>query len=149
MDLGQLPGSLRLTKRITVLISAVQLRVSVPRPHVPVRESHRPAEGQSRKRLEVVANARDLCGGDPLCVQVCLSGALRYEEDSESSAVLRNRYAEKMFAEEETVPAELTDAQWQEICRRIDEAAGTGTTVSVLKAHRERLRTAAEEEGAL
>ena len=93
--------------------------------------------------------ACDLCGGDPLCVQVCLSGALRYAEDSESSAVLRNRYAEKMFAEEETVPAELTDAQWQEICRRIDEAAGTGTTVSVLKAHRERLRTAAEEEGAL
>ena len=93
--------------------------------------------------------ACDLCGGEPLCVQVCLPGALRFEEEPESSACLRTRYAQKMFAEEEPETAELTEKQWQEICRRIDAAAKTKTDSARLKAYQEELRTAAREEGVL
>ena len=60
--------------------------------------------------------ACDLCGGDPLCVKVCLSGALRFEDDAENSAHLRSLYAEKMFEGRADLPVELTDAQWEEIC---------------------------------
>lgn len=35
----------------------------------------------------------DLCGGDPLCVKVCPTGALRYEEPALASAGLRAAYA--------------------------------------------------------
>ena len=90
--------------------------------------------------------ACDLCGGDPLCVKVCLSGALRYEEDAENSASVRSRYAEKMFEEQPKQAEELTDGQWEEI-RHILETAGIHVETDGLKAYRDLLRKAAEEEG--
>jgi carbon-monoxide dehydrogenase iron sulfur subunit len=35
--------------------------------------------------IDKVANKCDLCGGDPMCVKFCPTGALRYEEADESS----------------------------------------------------------------
>lgn len=37
----------------------------------------------------------DLCGGDPLCVKVCPTGALQFLEASEASAARRGAYAGK------------------------------------------------------
>ena len=93
--------------------------------------------------------ACDLCGKDggedPLCVRVCLGGALRFEEEAAASADLRSSYAVKMFAEKPAVPAELTDAQWDEIARRIEGECGCKLTVSALKDAQEQVRRSAEE----
>ena len=93
--------------------------------------------------------ACDLCGKtggeDPLCVRVCLRGALRFEEEAAASAGLRSRYAIKMFAEKPAEQAELTDEQWEEISRRIEEECGCKLTVSDLKDAQEKLRRDAEE----
>lgn len=76
--------------------------------------------------------ACDLCGGDPLCVRVCLTGALRFEDDAENSAHLRGLYAEKMFEGRAEQPEELTDVQWQEICG-ILETEGLSVTPDELR----------------
>lgn len=76
--------------------------------------------------------ACDLCGGDPLCVRGCLTGALRFEDDAENSAHLRGLYAEKMFEGRAEQPEELTDVQWQEICG-ILETEGLSVTPDELR----------------
>ena len=53
--------------------------------------------------------ACDLCGGDPLCVRVCLSGALRLEDDAQTSSDLRSNYAAKMFEGAPGAQEDLTD----------------------------------------
>jgi Fe-S-cluster-containing dehydrogenase component len=90
--------------------------------------------------------ACDLCGGDPLCVRVCLSGALRLEEDAQTSSQLRVDYAAKMFEGRPAAPEDLTDAQWKEIVRIL---AGTGIAPDAedLKEIRAQIRRNAEEEG--
>ena len=79
----------------------------------------------------------DLCGKtggeDPLCVRVCLGGALCFEEEKDASENLRGNYAVKMFAEKSAAPAELTDDQWEEIARLIYEESGHNVTVRELK----------------
>ena len=93
--------------------------------------------------------ACDLCGKDggeePLCVRVCLKGALRFEEEAAASADLRSSYAVRMFAEKPAVPAELTDGQWGEICRMIEKESGCKLTAAALKDVQEQLRRNAEE----
>ena len=93
--------------------------------------------------------ACDLCGKDggedPLCVRVCLNGALRFEEEAAASADLRSSYAFQMFAEKPAIPAELTDGQWEEISRRIEAECGCRLTVSALKDAQKELRRSAEE----
>mgnify|MGYP005857452547 CR=1 FL=1 len=42
----------------------------------------------------------DRCGGDPLCVRVCPTGALRYEEIGGVSDTRRQAYARSLFAGE-------------------------------------------------
>ena len=90
--------------------------------------------------------ACDLCGGDPLCVRVCLSGALRLEEDAQTSSQLRVDYAAQMFEGRPAAPEDLTDAQWKEIVRIL---AGTGIAPDAedLKEIRAQIRRNAEEEG--
>ena len=81
--------------------------------------------------------ACDLCGKtdgeEPLCVRVCLGGALRFEEEAAASADLRSHYAVKMFVEEPAAPAGLTDGQWEEIARMIRGESGCAVTVRELK----------------
>ncbi|MCR4724345.1 MAG: hypothetical protein K5772_02795 [Clostridia bacterium] len=94
--------------------------------------------------------ACDLCGKaesgeDPLCVRVCLSGALRFEEETAASADLRSSYALQMFAEKPAAPADPTDGQWEEIARMIAEECGSPVTVKELKSAQEQLRRDAEE----
>ena len=93
--------------------------------------------------------ACDLCGKDggeePLCVRVCLKGALRFEEEAAASADLRSSYAVRMFAEKPAVPAEPTDGQWEEICRMIEKESGCKLTAAALKDVQEQLRRNAEE----
>jgi Fe-S-cluster-containing dehydrogenase component len=90
--------------------------------------------------------ACDLCGGDPLCVRVCLSGALRLEDDAQTSMELRSGYAVKMFEESPAAPEELTDAQWEKIVH-ILAGAGIAADAEILKAVRAQIRQNAEEEG--
>ena len=90
--------------------------------------------------------ACDLCGGDPLCVRVCLSGALRLEEDAQTSSQLRVDYAAKMFEGRPAAPEDLTDAQWKEIVR-ILAVTGIAPDAEDLKEIRAQIRRNAEEEG--
>ena len=91
----------------------------------------------------------DLCGRtggeDPLCVRVCLSGALRFEEDAAASANLRGNYAVRMFAEKPAPPADLTPGQWKTVCAAIEKECGRAVGVSALKKAQKQLRAAAEE----
>ena len=94
--------------------------------------------------------ACDLCGKDgsgedPLCVRVCLRGALRFEEEAAASADLRSLYAVQMFTEKPAAPTELTDKQWEEIVRMIEAECGCRLTVSALKEAQKELRRSAEE----
>lgn len=41
----------------------------------------------------------DFCEGDPVCVKVCPTHALRYEEIGKASETLRNQYAQKALGE--------------------------------------------------
>ena len=43
----------------------------------------------------------DFCGGNPICVKVCPTHALRYEEEKDASEVHRNQYAQKALGEVE------------------------------------------------
>ena len=45
----------------------------------------------------------DLCGGDPLCVQVCRTGALRFEDVEAAIEEKRTRYAQMALMEEEAM----------------------------------------------
>jgi Fe-S-cluster-containing hydrogenase component 2 len=45
----------------------------------------------------------DLCGGDPLCVKVCGTGALRFEDVEAAIEVKRSRYAQMVLGEEESL----------------------------------------------
>ena len=92
----------------------------------------------------------DLCGKDgsgedPLCVRVCLGGALRFEEEAAASADLRSSYAVKMFAEKPAAATELTDGQWEEICKMIEAESGCKLSIAALKDAQEELRRSAEE----
>ena len=93
--------------------------------------------------------ACDLCGKDggedPLCVRVCVNGALRFEEETSASADLRSRYAFRMFGESPAAPAELTDGQWEDVARMITEEGGCAVTAAALKAVQEQLHREAEE----
>ena len=90
--------------------------------------------------------ACDLCGGDPLCVRVCLSGALRLEDDAQTSSKLRSSYAAKMFAGDHGAQEDLTDAQWEEIAGILADA-GIPTDATELQTIRAQVRKNAEEEG--
>ena len=90
--------------------------------------------------------ACDLCGGDPLCVRVCLSGALRLEDDAQTSSKLRSSYAAKMFEGDHGAQEDLADAQWEEIAGILADA-GIPTDAAALQAVRAHIRKSAEEEG--
>lgn len=90
--------------------------------------------------------ACDLCGGDPLCVRVCLSGALRLEDDAQTSSELRSNYAAKMFEGNPGAQEDLTDAQWEEIAGILADA-GIPTDATELQTVRAHIRKSAEEEG--
>ena len=90
--------------------------------------------------------ACDLCGGDPLCVRVCLSGALRLEDDAQTSSELRSNYAAKMFEGAPGAQEDLTDAQWEEIAGILADA-GIPTDATELQTVRAQIRKNAEEEG--
>lgn len=42
----------------------------------------------------------DRCGGDPLCVKICPTGALKYEETADVSESRRQEYAKSLFLKE-------------------------------------------------
>ena len=95
----------------------------------------------------------DLCGGDPLCVQVCPNGALRFEDDGAASAWKRSRYAEQMFtgmlrtgAEEAPLP-EVPDAQLARAAEIISAKTSASVTTVDLKIRCEARKKAAREEG--
>ena len=93
----------------------------------------------------------DLCGGAeiPLCVQVCENGALHFEEESETSRRRRERYASGMFggnasgAASET--AELSEAQWQTICAKIEAFCGVRLDPAACRETGESLKAKARE----
>ena len=95
----------------------------------------------------------DLCGGDPLCVKICLSGALQYADEREISVLSRRSYAKKTFEapgeapKERTSVADLTDAQWQEICRLAADILGKEMLPDLWRSYAAQLRNAAKEEG--
>lgn len=46
----------------------------------------------------------DTCGGDPVCVKVCPTGALSYGEASEISRAIRNKNGVRLFIDKEVQP---------------------------------------------
>ena len=95
----------------------------------------------------------DLCGGDPLCVQVCPNGALRFEDDGVASAWKRSLYAEQMFtgtlrpgAEVAPLP-EVPELQWEKAAGTISEKTGFSITAEDLKTLCDARRRTAREEG--
>lgn len=95
----------------------------------------------------------DLCGGDPLCVQVCPNGALRFEDDGAASAWKRSLYAGQMFtgtlrtgAEVAPLP-EVPELQWEKTAGILSEKTGFSITAEDLKTLCEARRRAAREEG--
>lgn len=42
----------------------------------------------------------DLCGGEPLCVKVCPTGALRFEDPETTSVNMRNKHGNRIFQQE-------------------------------------------------
>ena len=95
----------------------------------------------------------DLCGGDPLCVQVCPNGALRFEDDGAASAWKRSLYAEQMFtgtlrtgAEVAPLP-EVPELQWEKTAGILSAKTGTSVTATDLKNRCEARKKAAREEG--
>lgn len=92
--------------------------------------------------------ACDLCGNTdtaPLCVRVCLRGALGFEEEADASVHLRERYARQMLAEKSSPPSGLTAQERRQIAGMIREESGSRMSVSVLKKVQDQLRRDAEE----
>ena len=94
----------------------------------------------------------DLCGGDPLCVQVCPNGALRFEDDREASSQKRSRYAEQMFTGTlrtgaEAVLAEVPEGAWEKTAVILSDKTCVSVTVMDLKIRCEARKKAAREEG--
>ena len=95
----------------------------------------------------------DLCGGDPLCVQVCPNGALRFEDDREASCQKRSRYAEQMFtgtlrtAEGAAPLPDVPELQWEKTAGILSEKTGASVTATDLKNRCEARKKAAREEG--
>lgn len=95
----------------------------------------------------------DLCGGDPLCVQVCPNGALRFEDDGAASAWKRSLYAEQMFtgtlrpgAEVAPLP-EVPELHWEKTAGILSAKTGASVTATDLKNRCEARKKAAREEG--
>ena len=94
----------------------------------------------------------DLCGGDPLCVQVCPNGALRFEDDREASSQKRSRYAEQMFTGTlrtgaEAVLAEVQEGAWEKTAVILSDKTGASVTAVDLKIRCKARKKAAREEG--
>ena len=103
----------------------------------------------------------DLCCGDPLCVKICPTGALRYENAEESSENLRNQYARMALGQPGTpvlpgvmvrrTAPELTKAeekeQWKKISETIASALGKRVSPTTLKRQSKAIREAAVKEG--
>lgn len=95
----------------------------------------------------------DLCGGDPLCVQVCPNDALRFEDDGAASAWKRSLYAEQMFtgtlrtAEGAAPLPDVPEEAWEKAAGTISEKTGFSITAEDLKTLCEARRRAAREEG--
>ena len=99
----------------------------------------------------------DLCGGDPVCVKVCPTGALGYADVQESSEAMRTRYARMALGQPGVpvapgtvlrhTPVTLTkaeeSAQWKKISETIGAELGKKVSPAQLKKWSRRIR---EEE---
>ena len=79
-------------------------------------------------------------------MRVCLSGALRLEDDAQTSSKLRSNYAAKMFEGSPGAQEDLTVAQWEKIAGILADA-GIPTDATALQAVGAQIRKSAEEEG--
>ncbi|MCR4804168.1 MAG: 4Fe-4S dicluster domain-containing protein [Clostridia bacterium] len=110
-----------------------------------------PVGASSQEPSKKAFTACDLCGGDPLCVAVCPSGALRFEEDAEGSARRRSAYAGRFFGsggdKAQERPGLPSQADWERIASAVGGRLGVAVDPESLADACSRQRKAWEEEG--
>lgn len=88
----------------------------------------------------------DLCDDNPLCVKVCKSGALRYEDTSAVSDERRNKYAQQFHEKSDECISNKDGADnWDNVKSVIDNNLGIKVTVEQLKTWSSMLKEANKE----